>query len=59
MTTMDVVERTGLSKRRVQQAAQLYATKRGRDWYWTERGVERLLERRGCVGKRMKGRKGS
>lgn len=51
MTTKDVALKTGLSERRVQQAAHLYAEKNGRDWYWTEAGVKKLIERKGKTGR--------
>lgn len=54
MTTKDVANKTGLSIRRVQQAAPLYAIKEGRDWHWTDDGVQKLLERKGQKGKHVR-----
>lgn len=54
MTTKEVALKTGLSVRRVQQAAPLYATKNGRDWYWTKGGIEKLTEQIGKAGRPRK-----
>lgn len=54
MTTKDVAEKTGLSIRRVQQAAPLYAKKNGRDWYWSMSGIEKLLKQKGKSGRPKK-----
>lgn len=50
-STKEVAVRTGLSIKRVQQAAPDYAEKIGRDWVWTEDGIVQLEARRGKVGK--------
>lgn len=53
MTSTEVAEKTGLSERRVRQAAPLYATKYGRNYWWDDEAVRKLKERIGKQGKRL------
>lgn len=53
MTTKDVMKISGLSERRVLDAAPRYAKKVGRDWIWDMEGVNKLLERKGMRGHKL------
>ena len=51
MTSTEVAERLGISRRRVTQAAPLYAQRHGKVYWWDEEAVEALRSRLGKVGR--------
>ena len=57
MTSTEVAERLGISRRRVTQAAPLYARKVGRNWWWTESAIRKLEGRIGNHGRLPGGKK--
>lgn len=50
MTSKEVANKLGLSEQRVRQAAPLYATKYGRNWWWDDEAIKKLEERKGKLG---------